>query len=347
MGIIKLPVESQNFFDRNYKEIFSSGHLAEGNWNKTLEDWTKEYTRAKFAIACSSNGAGVLAILNLLREKYGKTKIFIQSNTMYGVKTTAITSGLDFVGTVDCTIDYLMPTLEQFQNFVKNLKEPDKSVFLITHIGGWINPEIKEISEYCEKLGITLVEDCAHSLGSTLDDKHSGLFGFAGVYSLYATKAIPAGEGGLIVTNNKKTYDELKKYSIYDRFDQELDLGVNIRMSEINALVSYSVCKEINRIIENKYQIAYKYIAYCKEFGWDFIHPTSVGQRSNLYKFILKTNKAEPKKFFQKIKSRTSPVYDYRLGNDPEEIANRHIRLPIWYGLDDEEIQKVLTELAS
>ena len=191
------------------------------------------------------------------------------------------------------------------------------------------------------------MEDCAHSLGSTLDDKHSGLFGFAGVYSLYATKAIPAGEGGLIVTNNEKTHNELKKYSIYDRFEQKLDLGVNIRMSEINALMSYSVCKEINRIIENKYQIAYKYITCCDQFGWDFIHPTSFGQRSNLYKFILKTNKAEPNKFFKKIKSRTSPVYDYRLGNDPEEIANRHICLPIWYGLDDEEIQKVLTELAS
>ncbi len=346
MGMIKLPIESQNFFDRNYKEIFSSGHLAEGNWNKTLELWTEKYTGAKFSIACNSNGAGVLAILNLLREKYGKTKIFIQSNTMYGVKTTAITSGLDFVGTVDCSLDYLMPTLRQLQDFVKNLKETEKSVFLITHIGGWINPEIEEIARYCEKLGITLVEDCAHSLGSTLNNKHSGLFGFAGVYSLYATKAIPAGEGGLIVTNNENAYKELKKYSIYDRFEQELDLGVNIRMSEISALLSYSVCKEIKKIIENKYQIAQKYIACCEKFGWNFIHPARDGQRSNLYKFILKTNEAEPVEFFQKINSRTSPVYDYHLGNDPEEIAKRHICLPIWYDLEEEEIQKVLTELA-
>ena len=347
MGMIKLPSASQSFFDVNYKAILSTGQLAEGEWNRALESWTTKYTGAKFATACNSNGAGVLAILNLLREKYGKTKIFIQSNTMYGVKTTAITSGLEFIGTVDCSLDYLMQTFKQFQDFVRNLKEPQRSVFLITHIGGWINPDIEEISDYCNKMGIVLVEDCAHSLGSTLNNKHSGLFGIAGVYSLYATKAVPAGEGGLIVTNNEKLQHELQKYSIYDRFDQKLDLGVNIRMSEISALLSYSVCKEINEIIDNKYQISKKYISHCEKYGWEFIHPTNNGQCSNLYKFILKNTNNHVLDYFDKIKSRTSPVYDYRLGNDPYEIANRHICLPIWYGLESEVIEQVLSELVS
>ena len=81
----------------------------------------------------------------------------------------------------------------------------------VLYFGGWINPEIESIAAYCCEKGITLIEDCAHSLGSTLNGKHSGLYGFAGVYSLYATKAIPAGEGGLIVTNNEKLDEEIKK----------------------------------------------------------------------------------------------------------------------------------------
>ena len=345
MGMIKIPQASEEFFANKYQKIFESGLLAEGDWNKNLEKWTEQYTSAKFATACNSNGAGILAILNILRQKYGKTNIFIQSNTMYGVKTTAITSGLKYVGAVNCKLDYLMPSLEQLQNFAIGLKEPENSIFLLTHIGGWINPEIESIAAYCCEKGITLIEDCAHSLGSTLNGKHSGLYGFAGVYSLYATKAIPAGEGGLIVTNNEKLDEEIKKYSIYDRFDQKLDLGVNIRMSEISALLSYSVCKEIDQIIANKYHIAEKYIVTCKENNWEFIHPTKNGQQANLYKFILKTSKIDPGQVFNKIKTRTSPVYDYHLGADPEEVSNRHICLPIWYDLEDEIVDKVIAEL--
>jgi dTDP-4-amino-4,6-dideoxygalactose transaminase len=51
-----------------------------------------------------------------------------------------------------------------------------------------------------------------------LYSKHSGLFGDAGVYSFYATKAIPAGEGGIVVTNDNEIGDMVASYSIYDRF---------------------------------------------------------------------------------------------------------------------------------
>ena len=76
------------------------------------------------------------------------------------------------------------------------------------------------------------------------------------------------------------------KYSIYDRFDQKLDLGVNNRMSEISALLCFSVLKETSSIIENKYAIAEKYISACNDYGWEYIDPLANGQRSNLYKFL-------------------------------------------------------------
>ena len=173
-------------------------------------------------------------------------------------------------------------------------------MFLITHIGGWINPDIEAISLLCKKKGIILIEDCAHSLGSTLNNKHSGLFGDAGVYSLYATKAIPAGEGGIIVTKSTELSVYLEKYSKYDRFDQKLDLGVNNRMSEIGALLSYSVLLEIENIIENKYMTAKRYIKQCNQYGWTYLDPEKNGQRSNLYKFILITAQKTPKKIFKR-----------------------------------------------
>jgi dTDP-4-amino-4,6-dideoxygalactose transaminase len=199
MGMIKIPDVSLEFFKSNQDRIFSSGSLAEGRWNDDLSKLAREICDVDFALPVNSNGAGLHAILRILKEYYGKQKVFIQANTMYGVKTIAQTSGLKFIGSVVCTMDYLMPTLQEVRKFVAQIENPDDTVFLLTHIGGWVNPDIEAIVALCGEHGITVVEDCAHSFGSTLNGRHSGTFGVAGVYSFYATKAVPVGEGGLIV----------------------------------------------------------------------------------------------------------------------------------------------------
>ena len=345
MGMIKLPKKSIDFFNNNYLEIFESGNLAEGDWNKKVADWACTYTAAQYALAVNSNGSGVFAILNILKKYRGKNKVFLQSNTMYGVRTMAASSGLELCGYVDCSLDYLMPTYAQVEEFIGILDKPNECVFLITHIGGWVNPDIEKIAQLCKDKGVALVEDCAHSLGSTLNEKHTGTFGDAGVYSLYATKTIPVGEGGIIVTQDKDLYQMLEKYVMYDRFEQKLDIGVNLRMSEINALLSYSVIQETEAIIQNKYQIADKYIKACEEYNWSYINPASGNQRSNLYKFILLSNSDKPEEEFSQITKRTSPVYDYALGSDHQELVRRHICLPIWYLLEDEIVDSVVSEL--
>lgn len=345
MGMIKLPKNSIEFFKDNYNDIFQSGNLAEGEWNKKIAKWACSYTAASYSLAVNSNGAGILALLNIMKKFRGKKRIFLQSNTMYGVKTMSLTSGLELAGYVDCSLDFLMPSLRQVDEFVSNLENPEECVFLITHIGGWVNPEIEEISLLCKEKKIALIEDCAHSLGSTLHGKHTGLFGDAGVYSLYATKAVPAGEGGIIVSEDEDLASKFEKYSMYDRFEQKLDLGVNNRMSELNALLCYSVIRETEAIIDNKMHIAKSYINACREFGWNYIDPVAMDQRSNLYKFILLSWAESPEKEFMNIKSRTSPVYDYALGNDSEEIISRHICLPIWFNLEQEKIDQVISEL--
>ena len=70
---------------------------------------------------------------------------------------------------------------------------------------------------------------------------------------------------------------------MYDRFEQKLDIGINLRMSEINALLSYSVLKETEAVIKNKYFIAEKYGDACREVDMEYIDPRGNDQRSNLY----------------------------------------------------------------
>lgn len=344
MGMIKLPQAAISKFEKNYPEIFSTGALAEGSWNKALSQFFKEYTNAAFALPFSSNGSGLLAILMLLKKHRGYKNVFIQSNTMYGVKTIAISSGLDLVGYVPCSLPHLMPKASQLLAFLEKVKNPKECVFLMSHIGGIVNPDIQEIAKICKEHGIALVEDCAHSLGATLNGKHTGLFGVAGVYSLYATKAVAAGEGGIVVSNDVELGALLEKFQIYDRFDQKEEIGVNFRVSELQALFSFCICELSEAIIENKARIANRYIEACKNAGIEFVDPYSNGQRGNHYKFTI-IAKEDAKQEFNLIKNRTSPVYDYTLGADPLGVHLKHICLPIWYELEESVIQETIQQI--
>lgn len=344
MGMIKLPQAAIEKFETHYPEIFRTGNLAEGQWNQALSDFFRQYTGSNVAVPFSSNGSGLLAILVLLKRYRGYKKVFIQSNTMYGVKTIAITSGLEFVGAVPCSLPSLMPTASQLRTFLETLQNPAECVFLMSHIGGIVNPDIAEIADICKDAGVALVEDCAHSVGATIQGKHTGLFGVAGVYSLYATKAIAAGEGGVAVTRDEMLGQLLSKFIIYDRFDQQLDVGVNFRVSELQALFSVCMCEQTEQIISNKSKIASRYIEACKAAGVNFVDPYQGGQRGNHYKFTLLAQEDAAKEF-SAVKNRTSPVYDYSLGQDPMRICSRHICVPIWYGLEEEIVQSTVSQL--
>jgi perosamine synthetase len=346
MGMIKVPQAAVDRFNQNASVIFATGNLAEGQWNARLSDFFKSYTTAQVAIPFSSNGSGLLAILMLLKRYRDYDKVFIQSNTMYGVKTIAITSGLKYVGAVSCSLPSLMPNLAQVTAFIASLDDPTRTVFLMSHIGGIVNPDIEGIALACREAGVALVEDCAHSLGSTLSGQHTGLYGVAGVYSLYATKAIAAGEGGIAVTNDSDLGDKLSRFNIYDRFDQQQDVGVNFRISELQALFSLCMCEMSEEIIANKSVIADNYIAACKKANIKFVDPYQNGQRGNHYKFTLIASSSAEQEFGA-VKNRTSPVYSYALGDDPMSITTRHICLPIWYALESEVVDQTIEQLVS
>ena len=60
-----------------------------------------------------------------------------------------------------------------------------------------------------------MIEDCAHALGTTYNDKHVGLFGLAGVFSFYPTKQITTGEGGVLISNNRIFIEKIKKLKAF------------------------------------------------------------------------------------------------------------------------------------
>ena len=106
MSAIKLPKDSIEFFKDNQDKIFKSGNLAEGSWNEQLSNKIKSITKSKNAICVNSNGSGLVALLLLYKEYYGRTDVMIQSNTMYGVKTITKTAGYKLVNFIDCRLKH-------------------------------------------------------------------------------------------------------------------------------------------------------------------------------------------------------------------------------------------------
>ena len=70
--------------------------------------------------------------------------------------------------------------------------------------------ELDEIVKLCKKKNIKIIEDCAHSIGTKYQNKHVGNFGVCGVFSFYPTKQITTGEGGVVISNNKKLIKKIK-----------------------------------------------------------------------------------------------------------------------------------------
>jgi perosamine synthetase len=345
MSFIKIPKKSIEFFKKNQDEIFNSGNLAEGKWNKEIGEKIKEFTNSKFAVSVNSNGSGLVAILLIFKHYFGRENIMIQSNTMYGVKTIVGTSGLNLVNFINCRIDTLMPNYEDVKTSINNYKgEKNKLVIMLSDIGGIINPDIEKISKFLKKENILLLEDAAHSFGSTHNGKFAGTFGDAGVYSYYATKAIFAGEGGVAVTNNEEIGNLLQDFILYDRFKQNMPIGCNFRLSELQALMVYSVVSNYKEVISNKIEIAGKYIEACKKNEITFINQNNNLNIGNYYKFTIISPLKKVLEEYPSIKTTTSKVYDYALG-DNKDIPEKHLCLPIWYDLDKTTVDKVVSEL--
>ena len=346
MGMIKIPKTSIDYFKSNLDEIFETGHFAEGKWNKELSQFVNELTGANISVCTNSNGAGLVALLSIYRHYKNRNTVLIQTNTMYGVKAMVPAAGCALGRFIDCQLESLMPSLADVKKSISKMTDDEKrrSIILLSHIGGIINPDMKEIADLCKNDNIILLEDCAHSFGATLDGKHSGLFGDAGVYSFYATKAIPAGEGGVVVTNDLEIGEMILKYSIYDRFDQKLEIGNNIRISEVQALLTFAIVKEWKHIVENKMEIADKYMEACKRKKIKYIAQNENGHFGNYYKFILTTPGVPILEVLPDLETKTSPVYDYSIGM-PNKVADFHACLPIWYGQESNITNKVLKEL--
>jgi perosamine synthetase len=299
-------------------EVIDSGHWSEGEMTRRFEAAWTAYNGAE-AMATNGWTGGALAALKFAQVQ-GET-VLCPSNTFMATPLAAINAGAS-VQFVDCNREDLCMSFQDFE--AKAEKHRPRAVFLV-HIGGHIAFDTVQIAEYCAQNGIFLIEDCAHSHGAEWNGRRAGTYGDAGVYSLYATKTISTGEGGVLVSRRPEVMEFARAFRNYGKPTYEIQ-GLNFRMSEFTAALGLIQIERLPDIVEWKNEVAREQL--------DPAYPNRLqlpdGMTSGLYKYIV----------FDWLERSTGRVYDepcHRIMGhqvdlpNSDWVARNHSCVPLYY----------------
>lgn len=256
-------------------EVIDSGHWSEGEMTSRFEAAWTAYNGAE-SMATNGWTGGALAALKFAQVQ-GET-VLCPSNTFMATPLAAINAGAS-VQFVDCNREDLCMSFQDFE--AKAEKHRPRAVFLV-HIGGHIAFDTVQIAEYCAENGIFLIEDCAHSHGAEWNGRRAGTYGDAGVYSLYATKTISTGEGGVLVSRRPEVLEFARAFRNYGKPTYEIQ-GLNFRISEFTAALGLIQIERLPEIVAWKNDVAGREL--------DPQYPSRLelpdGMTSGLYKYIV------------------------------------------------------------
>ena len=109
-------------------------------------------------------------------------------------------------------------------------------------------------------------------------------------------------------------------------------------------IVSVSENQKFEKRIAISPEIAKKYIDVCNSLKLNYIDQSKSSNQGNYYKFTIISSNKSISDLLPKLKTTTSKVYDYSLGNS-KEIPLKHTCLPIWYRLEDSILDKAIKEI--
>jgi dTDP-4-amino-4,6-dideoxygalactose transaminase len=99
-------------------------------------------------------------------------------------------------------------------------------------------PDIDRVLEVCERRGITLIEDAAHSLGVLWRGRQTGTFGLAGAFSTQSNKIVDSGEGGILVTDSEEVAFEAMLYAGCYEANWQKHFGTAGRAARLREMVN-------------------------------------------------------------------------------------------------------------
>jgi perosamine synthetase len=159
---------------------------------------------------------------------------------------------------IDCELKTGNIDISRLENAINN---KTKAIGIVHFVG--IPLVMSDVMTIANKYNLKVIEDCALAVGARYDGRHVGLFGEAGCFSFYPVKHITSGEGGMFVSqydNVVKKVANFRAFSV-DRTHMErsipgvydvTDVGMNYRMSEMQAALGRTQTKKLPEILEKR-----------------------------------------------------------------------------------------------
>ena len=268
-------------------DVLRGGWLTQGPQVDAFEGAFKAYTGAKYAVAVSSATAG-LHIAAMAADMSAGDTLVTSPITFVASANAARYTGADVAfadidsATLNMSPEALEATLSQ---------TPNARMVVPVHFGG-LPCDMEAIFAIAKRHGCLVVEDAAHALGGTYEDGSmvgSGGFSDMSVFSFHPVKAIAAGEGGMIATNNETLYRRLIRLRSHgmNKLDDPLlnqdlafernernpwyyemqELGFNYRITDLQCALGTSQLVKLPKFVARRRVLAARYDAVLADFS--------------------------------------------------------------------------------
>ena len=259
----------------------------------------------------------------------------------------------------------------------KCITKKTKAVIAVDFTGQAV--EVERIREICKNHNLIFIEDAAHSLGTKYNGNPVGSLADMTEFSFHPVKTCTAGEGGAVTTNDDELYkrlilfrthgitrvqDWMNKPSEGGWYYQQIDLGYNYRMTDIQAALLSSQLDKLDMFGKRRKELVKKYdeaFAEIPEITVQKEIPQSDTVR-HLYIIQLKLEKlnCSRKQAFEALQAEgigvnvhyitvySFPYYQqlgYKNGTCPnaERLYERIISIPLFYSMTDNDLNKIVT----
>lgn len=215
-------------------EVLRSGLIAQGPMVRRFENMFATATGVANAVAVNSGTTALVAALKVLDLQPGDeviTSPFTFVATLNAILEAGATARFADIRADDFCLD---------PDEVDAAVGPRTKVLMPVHLYGQ-TADMGKLMPLAEEHGLAVVEDAAQAVGARFDDTPAGGFGL-GCFSLYATKNVTTGEGGVVTTSSDALADRLRvmrNQGMRARYQYEM-AGHNYRMTDLHAAIGVS-----------------------------------------------------------------------------------------------------------
>ena len=347
-------------------EVLKTPNLSLGPKLKEFEEKIAKYVEVKYAVAVNSGTSALHLIIRALGIKDGDE---------------VITTPFSFIASANCIlyerakpvfVDIDEKTLNIDTTKIENkITKKTKAILVVDVFGHPANWD--GLEKIAKKYKLYLIEDSAEALGSEYKGKKCGSFGEASILSFYPNKQITTGEGGMVLTNNKKIADFCRSTANQGRkvksgkWLEHIQLGYNYRLDELSCALGIAQLKRIDEILKKREKVAKMYSKRLGEFSEIEIPYVSPDVKMSWFVYVIRISKKYSQQdrdkiikamaqkgiqcriYFQSIHLQPfyKKLYNYKPGDFPicENASQRTIALPFYNNLKEKEINYVVKNL--